>query len=300
MTAGADIGLRRYASVGLAVGALGVSASSVFIKLADTSPTTTTFFRCLLALPLLVPFAAIRGRSEGRMSRRVRVVTIVAGVLFAGDMLWWAQAILEIGAGLSTVVVNLQVVLVPLLAWIVDREPISRRFLLALPFLVLGLVLASGALGGGTGSAPVWGTIHSVLAAVCYSGYLFLLRRVGKGGQVAQSYRDVIVTAAVTALLVGWLGPGIDLRPSWVGVGWLLAVAVCGQVIGWLLVAYASPRLPSHIGATLLLLTPVGAVALGALVLGERPTLPQLAGCALILVGGYAISVHRQGAPRSR
>jgi len=33
------------------------------------------------------------------------------------------------GAGLSTVVVNLQVVFVPALAWLVEREPVRHRYL---------------------------------------------------------------------------------------------------------------------------------------------------------------------------
>lgn len=61
----------------MALGALGVSASSIFIGLSGTSPGTATFFRCVLALPLL-----------------------------------WTQAIYEIGAGLPTVLVNAQVIIV--------------------------------------------------------------------------------------------------------------------------------------------------------------------------------------------
>jgi drug/metabolite transporter (DMT)-like permease len=52
---------------------------------------------------------------------------------------------------------------------------------------------------------------------------------------------------------------------------------------GWLLVTAVSPRLSSQAGAMLLLLTPVGAVALSAAVLGERPSAWQLAGCAPVL-----------------
>ncbi|GAB1334018.1 hypothetical protein ACE1SV_06080 [Streptomyces sp. E-15] len=64
-------------------------------------------------------------------------------------------------------------------------------------------------------------------------------------------------------------------------------------MVGWLLVATASPRLASHVGAVLLLLTPLGAV-----VLGERPTALQLAGCALILVSAYRASARGPGADR--
>jgi drug/metabolite transporter (DMT)-like permease len=70
-------------------------------------------------------------------------------------------------------------------------------------------------------------------------------------------------------------------------------VAACGQVLGWLLVARCSPRLPSQTGAILLLFTPVGAVILGAVVLGERPSPWQLAGCVLILGSAVAVSVRR-------
>ncbi|WP_329136598.1 DMT family transporter [Streptomyces sp. NBC_01476] len=61
-----------------------------------------------------------------------------------------------------------------------------------------------------------------------------------------------------------------------------------------------SPRLPSHTGAILLLLTPVGALALGAAVLGERPTPTQWAGCVLILVTAYATTLSRTRDPGSR
>jgi drug/metabolite transporter (DMT)-like permease len=58
-------------------------------------------------------------------------------------------------------------------------------------------------------------------------------------------------------------------------------------------VAFCSPRLPSDVGSTLLMLMPIGAVALGALVLAERPSPLQLAGCAMVLVASYAGTVRR-------
>src|SRR4051794_41704342 len=98
-------------------------------------------------------------------------------------MLLWAKAIIEVGAGLSTVLVNVQVVLVPLLAWAVDREQVPRRFLLWLPVLVAGVVLTGGLFEqGASGSDPTAGTVHAGLAAPCYSGFLFLLRRGGFPG----------------------------------------------------------------------------------------------------------------------
>lgn len=287
----------RYPAWALAIGALCVSASAVLIDLSGTSPGTASFYRCLLALPLLLPLATAERRDQGRPPRRRHLQTLAAGALFAGDMLLWTQAIGEVGAGLSTVLVNVQVVIVPLLALAIDREPLTRRFLVCLPFLLFGVVLTAGVVDGGAGGTdPLLGTVHAVLAALCYSGFLFLLRRGGRDGQVVQSYVVVLVAAAVVSLLAGLLWQGVELAPGWSALGWLALAALSSQVVGWLLVALASPWLPSHVGAILLLLTPVGAVLLGAAVLGERPSLTQLAGCLLILASGYVATLHPQRA----
>ncbi len=275
----------------MALGALGVATSGVFVALSGTSPGTATFFRCLLALPLVWPLACNERRHEGRLSWRGGAVAAGAGVLFAGDALLWTRAISEVGAGLTAVLVNAQVLLVPLLALLIDREPLSRAFLGIVPFMVAGIVLTGGVFETGVpGSAPAWGTIHAVLAALCYSGFLFLLRRNGQTGRAVQSYCGVLASAAIVALLVGALWSGIAVTPGWSALGWLVLTAAGSQVCGWLLVALASSQLSSMGGAALLLLTPVGALALAALVLGEQPTSAQLFGCALMLVGAYAAS----------
>jgi drug/metabolite transporter (DMT)-like permease len=275
----------------MAAGALGVSASAILIDLSRTSPGTATFLRCLLALPLLWPLAVGERRREGAPSRRQGLVALAAGLLFAGDALLWTQAIYEVGAGLSTVLVNAQVVIVPLLALLIDREPVGRRFVMIVPCMTVGILLTGGVLqSGSVGRDPLWGTIHAVLAAVCYSGFLFLLRRDGRTGQVIQSYTAVVASAAIVALVCGALWQGVTLAPGWKAFGWLAATAVCGQVCGWLLVALASPQLPSTIGAALLMLTPVGSLVLAAVALDQQPTGLQLVGCVIVLVSSYLAS----------
>jgi drug/metabolite transporter (DMT)-like permease len=277
--------------IGLAVGALCVSASAVFLNLAATTPATATAARCLLALPVVIVLAIPEWQRGRGLSRRAMLTAVCCGALFAGDMLLWTQAIPEVGAGLSTVLVNTQVAVVPLLSWLVDRERVSPRFLLALPALLLGVALAGGMADHGiTGSKPALGTAHAIGAALCYSGFLFLLRRGGQAGQPMQTYAVVLATSAVLAVAVGPWWHGLDPWPGRHAVGWLIVVAVTGQLLGWLFVAFFSARVPSAVSSALLLLTPVGAVALGAAVLGERPSLLQLGGCALVLAAGYLAS----------
>lgn len=249
--------------------------------MSGTSPGTASFYRCALALPFLVPLALWESRRAGARRYRPGVPAVAAGVFFSLDMLLWTRAIAEAGVGLTAVVVNLQVVIVPALAWLVRREPVSRRYLLTVPVALVGVVLTSGVLdGGASGSAS--GTAHAVLAALCYSCFLFLLRGEGGDGRGIRSYTAMMALAMVVSALLGAVWHGVDLVPGWTAIGWLLLVAVCGQILGWLLVALCLPQIPSHVGAVLLLLTPVGAVLLGAAVLGERPSALQLLGSALI------------------
>jgi drug/metabolite transporter (DMT)-like permease len=283
----------------MVVGALAISANAVFLDLSDTSTGTSSFYRCAIAVPALALLARSERRRSGSISGRQRLLAVVAGAFFAGDILLWTQAIFEVGAGLSTVLVNAQVVIVPVLALVFDNEAIGLRYLVTLPFMTVGVVLTGGVLESGlSGSDPVLGTVHAVLAAACYSGFLYLLRRGGKSEQRVQSFRDVIASAAIISLILGAFWHGVDLAPGWSAIVWISAVAVCGPIVGWTLIAVASPRLRSQTGAALLLLTPAGALVLGAIVLDERPTTLQLAGCALMLASAYVASAGEARTPQ--
>lgn len=280
--------------IGLAIGALCVSASAVLLGLADTTPATATVARSLFALPVVATLALLEGRRSGGLGQREYVSAVMCGVLFAGDMLWWTQSIPEVGAGLSTVLVNTQVAIVPLLAWLVDRERTGPRFLWSLPVILAGVLLAGGVFEHGiNGTNPTWGTVHAIAAALCYSGFLFLLRRGGQGGRPLQTYAVVLASSTVVALAVGFVSHSLDISPGWATAGWLILVTVTGQLLGWLLVAFCTPRLPSDVASALLVLTPIGAVALGAVVLAERPSALQLAGCIVVLVASYVGTTRR-------
>jgi drug/metabolite transporter (DMT)-like permease len=280
--------------VALAVGALCVSASAVLLGLADTTPATATTARSLLALPVVAALAVFERRRNGGLNDRDYFWAAGCGVLFAGDMLWWTQAIPEVGAGLSTVLVNTQVAIVPMLAWLIDRERSGPWFLWSLPVILAGVLLAGGVFEHGiSGTNPTLGTVHAIAAALCYSGFLFLLRRGGQGGRPLQTYAVVLASATVVSAAVGFISDGLDISPGWPTAGWLILVTITGQLLGWLLVAFCSPRLPSDVSSALLLLTPIGAVVLGALVLAERPSALQLVGCAVVLVASYAGTARR-------
>jgi drug/metabolite transporter (DMT)-like permease len=79
--------------------------------------------------------------------------------------------------------------------------------------------------------------------------------------------------------------PGFRIGPLWPALGWLAALALTSQVVGWLLITASLPRLPAGLLSAVLLVQPVGAVALSAVVLDQHPSLTQLSGVVLVLAG---------------
>jgi drug/metabolite transporter (DMT)-like permease len=93
-------------------GALAISFSGILFRAAHVSPSTGAFYRCALALPVLWPLSWLEDRRFGPRPLRQRALAALAGVFFAVDLVAWHEGIEQVGAGLATVLGNLQVVFV--------------------------------------------------------------------------------------------------------------------------------------------------------------------------------------------
>ena len=120
-------------------------------------------------------------------------------MFFAADLILWHHSIDDVGAGLATVLANIQVVIVPLVAWAVLSERPGRRVLAALPIALLGVLLISGVLEHGAyGRAPGRGAAFGLGAGLAYVGFLLLLRRSGADlRRVAGPLFEATATATV-------------------------------------------------------------------------------------------------------
>ncbi len=266
-----------------------ISFSAVFVRLADSAPITAAFFRAAYALPALtVLWWWQRGRDH--RSSRERLLAFVAGVFLAVDMAFWHRAIGLIGAGLATVLGNTQVLFVGIAAWLWHRERPTRTARWMVPVVFTGVVLTSG-LGRpeAYGSRPALGVVYGVLTGLTYCVYLLLIRRSNRSLAPASGpLLDATAGAAVAALVLGAVDGQLDLVWHWPSHGWLLALALVSQVVGWLLIQTALPRLPALETSVLLLLQPLLTVQWGFLLFAEHLSALQWTGVALVLGGvGY-------------
>jgi drug/metabolite transporter (DMT)-like permease len=289
--------VRRPVLVAVA-GAMCIASSATLVALADVAPATAAAFRCAYALPLLGVLAWRERRRLGPQTAIQIRTAAIAGVFFAIDLVLWHHAIATAGAGIATVLGNLQVVFVGFGAWAAFGERPPMRLIAALPLVLAGVVLISGVVGSGAyGSDPRLAVVYGTGTSLAYAVFILVLR--GRGGgsrRVAGPLFVVAAAAAVTSAALGPVAGGIDLVPTWPAAGWLALLALTSQVIGWLLITWAWRLLPAAQTSLLLLIQPVASVGLAAAVLGERPSGWQLAGCVVVLAGVVWGSVGR-GAP---
>ena len=279
--------LDRHPLLGAVGGAMCIAFAGIFVRLADVSPATAAFFRCLYALPILGFLAYREDRAYGPRPGRNRLLAATAGVFFAADLVAWHYAIEYVGAGLGTVLANLQVIVVAFVAWWLLGERPDRRIFVAIPILLGGVVLISGAVGEGAyGSDPLLGVLFGIGTSIAYAGFILLLRHSSKDlRRPAGPLTDATAVAAVVSMAVGFAIGDLDLMPGWPAQGWLVLLALTAQVAGWLLIAVSLPRLPAAVVSMVLVLQPLATLMLSAWLLGERPSTAQLAGCGLVLVG---------------
>jgi drug/metabolite transporter (DMT)-like permease len=277
-------------------GAVCIAFSGILVRLADVTPDTAAVFRCLLAVPLLGLLATRERRSFGLRTLRERLLAAAAGVFFALDLAFWHRSIESVGAGLATVLGNLQVVLVALAAWAILGERPGGLILAAIPVALSGIVLISGVLEAGAfGRDPVGGVMFGVLTSLAYTGFILVLRRGNQDlRRPAGPLLDATATSAVVGAGIGWALGTLDPTPGWPAFGWLVALALTSQVVGWLLISVSLPRLPAAVTSMLLTIQPVGAVLLAMLILAESPSALQLLGVVLVLAGVVAVGISRR------
>lgn len=269
----------------LLVGAIAIAASPLFVKVSETGPIATAFWRVALALPFLWAWSALGQRElHGASFARDRRLMIACGLFFAGDLAVWHWSIVLTSVANATLLANLAPIFVTLAVWLLYRKHPSGLFIMGMTTALAGMAVL---LGGDfrTGGRALLGDFLGVVTAVFYAGYQLAVTRLRSRASTASIMAwSGLVTAA--ALLPLALLSGEQLLPA-TDMGWLklLGLALISQAAGQSMIAYAMAHLPATFSSVGLLLQPVMAACFAWILLGEHLGAIEIGGGLVVLIG---------------
>jgi drug/metabolite transporter (DMT)-like permease len=283
----------RVALPAVAVGVLAVSASAIFIRLAEAPAVAIAFWRCALWVAVLLPPALIRKDSFPK--GRALYAGIASGVALGAHFGFWISSLDYTSVAASVVLVSTQPVFVAVLAYLLFGE-------ITTPLSFLGILVALAgtaviAFDKTIGSAAFFGNVLALIGAVTVAVYVLIGRSSRTGGVGVLPYSIVVYSAAAATLLPVALI--LDVR-LWGYTGetwfWLAAITAGPQLLGHTVFNWALRYVEASVISGTILAEPVVAAFLAWLVLSERPGLLTVVGGAVVLAGLYFLLKGRSSA----
>ncbi len=282
----------------LTLGATLISFSAVFVKLAAVGPITAGFYRVFFGGIFLLLFALARGFFRD-LTRKSLYMALVCGVDFALDLTWWHKSIHGVGPGLATVLSNFQVFIMAGFGLFLFSERLTIRFILAVCLAMLGLFMLVSPGWNSFGPDWRWGVFYGLLTALAYAAYLLLVRFL----QTQKSFGAVVVNMALlslaTALIMGTqlqLAGESFVIPDQISLAALLGYGFFSQMVGWILISTALPRVQVSVAGLIILLQPALAFIWDILFFARPTEIIEIMGAGLALTAIY-LGLTRQKRP---
>ncbi|GAA3507547.1 DME family drug/metabolite transporter [Streptosporangium album] len=283
-----------YVSIAATAWGSGGAAGALLHRAGALGPVPVSFWRfaCGAALLLLATrlFGLGRAGGPGRTAGLGRIV--VTGMAMAVYQTAYFAAITESGLAVATVItIGATPVFVAAGARLLLGERLGATALGAVALALTGLAMLT--LDGGSATFSVAGVGWALLSAAGYAG-VTLLNRARPGEPYATAMGGFVVggLCLLPVALVQGLLPQGDPLVSWSAILYLGAVPTA-LAYGLFFTGLAAVRATT--ASVISLVEPVGAAAIGVLLLGERLTPQAVAGAVLLLaaVGLLALGERR-------
>ncbi len=270
----------------LLVGATCIALSPIWVRVSETGPTASAFWRVALASPALWLLQGLSRRAAPTVAPNGKLL-LAAGIAFAGDLAVWHTSIKLTTVANSTLLANLASIFVTLAAWLLWKQRPRALFLAGLVTALVGvgmLVETSARLSPGA----LGGDALGVVTAMFYAWYILAVKQLRDRGVGTLRLMAITTTLTASLLLPVALASGDQMLPV-TPLGWwkLVGLALVSHAAGQGLIAYALAHLPAAFSSVSLLFQPVMAAVFAWVLLGEPLAPLQIVGGLVVLAGIY-------------
>ena len=279
--------LEKHPIILIAVGIMGISLSSIFVKYSSAPSVVTAAYRLLWTIVLMTPAVACSGKRRRQLRRtdfKTVLLCILSGIFLALHFTLWFESLNHTSVASSTTIVCTEVIWVALGWRFFLKGKLTGKACLAIAVTLAGSVLIALSDSSGEGS-HLYGDLLALLAAIAVAVYT-LCGRIVRATTSTAVYTYLVYLACAFTLVVMTFGQGLSLAGyggSGIVVGLLLAVfsTILGHsIFSWCLKFLS----PAFVSASQLCEPAVPAV-FAAFLFHELPKPLQILGGLVIIAG---------------
>ena len=281
----------RLAFPALLAGAVCIAFAPIFVRLSETGPIATAFYRMALSLPVLWVWMRLQSDPIARSpGPRDYAVLLLAGAFFAGDLAVWHWSIKLTAVANATLFANFAPVFVTLGSWWLFGERFTKTFIVS---IALGIVGAAVLMGDSLSlrAQNFAGDLLGLTAAVFYGGYLLTVSRLRRTFATSVIMCWSGLASAAILLPLAWVSGDALYPATYYGWGILLGLALFSHAGGQSLIAHALAHLSAAFSSVSLLLQPVVATLLAWWLLAE-PMRPWQAVGGILVLAAIVLARH--------
>jgi len=277
------------AALGLLSGAVMISFSGVWVKIAHVTSTSAAFYRVFFGSIILL--MAVLGKGELKPKKIPNIwLVVLCGFFFALDLYFFHIGIRYVGPGLGTILPNFEVFILAAIGIFFFKEKVRVAYLLSIPMAFFGLFMIVGIHWDRMDPLYRIGVYCGLATAVCYAGFILSLRKL-QADQAGLSifYVLMVVSMASAAFLAMEIWRAVDTFkvPDLQSLLVLVALGLFSQSIGWILIANALPKIRASLSGLILLLQPALAFIWDVLFFHRPTTWVNWAGVFIVLIAIY-------------
>lgn len=268
----------------------------LFRRFIPASSSLLAFLRGLLGSLFLILFLKVKGRKVFHgIGLKKLFLLVLSGGLMGANWIFLFEAYNATTIATATLCYYMEPTIVILLSPIIFREHLSLKKGICVLAALLGMIMVSGVLDGGSiSSSDFTGVFFGLAAAALYATVVIMNKLV----KVDDAYEKTIIQLSSAALvLVPYLlmeGEFSSVSLDLMGVLMVLVVGLVHTGLAYALYFGSMSKLKVQSIAILSYIDPVSALVLSALFLHETMTLFGIVGAILIIGSASASELKRK------
>ena len=247
-------------SLSILSGAFLISFSPVFVNLVDIEPTVSGFYRMLFGSIALFIIYLIKN-NENPLRKNISKFIVLGAIFFSLDLWFWHRSVIYVGPGLSTLLANFQILILPFLALIFFNQKTQRIQIFSIALGLLGLFLITEQSWDLADNNYKLGILLGLLTAISYAGYIISMKCIDHNAAVnSDPIFNLLYVSLISAGLL-FLFSIIEQAPleikSSSEIIWMICYGLFSHVLGWFFILNGLQKISAVTAGIILLTQPI-------------------------------------------